>query len=91
MSIYGASLDDVRSLAAFVKAQELPFPLLSDADGSVAAKYDVLRAGGRMAARVTFVIDPEGVVRHVDTKVDVSKHGSDLAGIIKGLQAKKDG
>ena len=70
-----------------MKAQELPFALLSDPDGSLATKYASLMANGRMAARVTFVIDPEGVVRHVDRKVDVNSHGDDLLKIVEALQA----
>jgi peroxiredoxin Q/BCP len=84
--IFGISLDDVASQKHFAEGQHLGFHLLSDPDGSVAAKYGVLAEGGRYAQRVTFVIDPEGVVRLVDRAVDVSSHGSDLAAKIKELQ-----
>lgn len=81
-------MDDVASQAAFAKEQELQFPLLSDPDGSVAAKYRVLRSmrGMSMASRVTFIIDDAGILRAIDNKVDVSNHGSDLAKLIAGLQ-----
>jgi len=32
------------------------------------------------------VIDPAGVLRHVDESVDVSKHGSDVAAVVRELQ-----
>ena len=83
MKVFGASLDDVKSQAAFHSAQKLNFPLLSDPDGSLATKYGVLPSGARFAARKTFVIDREGVLRHVDDKVDVLKHGAALAEWIK--------
>lgn len=69
---------------AFAEAQELTYPLLSDPDGSAAARYGVL-AGG-FARRVTFVIDPEGRVRHVDREVDVARHGADLVRRIRDLR-----
>jgi len=84
--VYGLSLDDVRSQAGFVKEQELNFPLLSDPDGSVAAKFGVLMAGRPYARRVTFVLDPEGIVRLIDDRVDVRQHGSDLVRRIREMQ-----
>lgn len=85
MQIYGLSCDDVATQAAFHEAQELHFPLLSDPDGGVARKYGVLMKGRLFASRVTFVIDQAGVVRHIDTKVDVARHGADLAKLIREL------
>lgn len=84
--VFGISLDDVQTQARFAKTEHLGFRLLSDADGSVATKYGVLREDGRYAARVTFVVDPHGVVRKVDRAVDVSTHGSDLAAAVAKLQ-----
>jgi thioredoxin-dependent peroxiredoxin len=77
----------VRTQALFVKQQDLNFPLLSDPDASAAAKYDVLSKRG-LADRVTFVVDPKGVLRHISDKVDVRAHGQDLVDLIKRLQAE---
>jgi peroxiredoxin Q/BCP len=85
--VFGASTDDVRSQQAFAKAQELDFPLLSDPDGSLTNKYGVAYPGRAMAQRVTFLIDPEGILRHIDRSVDVSKHGSDLVALVKKLKS----
>jgi thioredoxin-dependent peroxiredoxin len=84
--VYGVSLDDVQTIAAFVKAQKLAFPLLSDADGSVARKFGVLMDGRPFARRVTFVIDDRGILRLVDDKVDVTNHGRDLVARIRELR-----
>ena len=81
--IFGLSLDDVAAQAAFARAQKLKFPLLSDPDGSAAAKYGVL--GGAFARRVTFILDHEGILRHVDDEVDVTNHGDDLVAILEEL------
>lgn len=84
VKILALSLDDVRSQKAFAEAQELTYPLLSDPDGSVAARYGVLGRG--IAQRVTFVVDPAGAVRLVDREVNVLEHGADLARKIRDLQ-----
>jgi thioredoxin-dependent peroxiredoxin len=85
-TVYGASLDDVASQARFVKEQELTFPLLSDPDGSAAAKYGVLMAERGFSARVTFFVDPEGVLRHVDRSVKPDTHGADVLETLKRLR-----
>ncbi len=84
--VYGVSTDDVKSQAAFRKAQNLAFELLSDVDASVAAKYQVMMNGRPFARRVTFVLDPKGIIRLIDDKVDVNAHGTQLATRIRALQ-----
>lgn len=79
------STDDVATQKAFAESQKLSYPVLSDPDGSVAGKYQVLR--GRYAGRVTFVIDPDGAIRHVDRSVNVSEHGAELAEVLQKLRA----
>ena len=86
VQVFGLSLDDVADQAKFVKDQELTFPLLSDPDGSVAKKYGVLAKGSNYPSRVTFIIDPEGVLRQIDENVNVRGHGMDLAEMIVQLQ-----
>ena len=78
VQVYGASRDDVKSQAAFHEAQKLNFPLLSDPDGSMATKCGALPNDARVTARKTLLIDPDGVLRHVDDKVDVTGHGTAL-------------
>ncbi len=84
--MYGISTDDVHAQAAFVEQHELNFPLLSDADGSAATKYGVLMPQALFAKRVTFVIDPKGNLRYIDSAVKVDSHGDDLVRIIGGLK-----
>ena len=88
VDVYGLSLDDVASMAKFAEQQELNFMLLSDPDGSVGAKYDVLPEAARWTKRVTFVIDDKGVLRHVDGKVNVDSHGSDLLELVAEMKLK---
>jgi len=85
--VYAISIDDVLSCAQFVKQQSLNFQLLSDPDRSVVAKYGAVMEGVTYAARYTFVIDPKGVLRHVDKSVNVISHGADLVAVLKKLKA----
>ena len=87
MTRYGISLDDVVAQKAFHTAQKLDFALLSDPDGSVARRFQVLTEGASWPQRVTFVVDPKGVVRHVDRKVSVGTHGADLLPVLDALLA----
>ena len=73
------------ALAAFVKTEKLGFELLSDPDGGVARKYGVLGRRG-YAKRRTFLIDDQGVLRHVSEKVDVRTHGADLVELVRKLR-----
>jgi peroxiredoxin Q/BCP len=75
----------VKSQKAFAEAEKLAYPLLSDADGSAADRYGVLMKG-RFARRVTFLVDPDGILRHVDTAVNVETHGADVAERIRSLE-----
>ena len=86
MDVYGISFDSVGEQARFVESQTLNFQLLSDPDGSVARKYGV-HAGG-FAKRVTFIIDGQGKLRHVDAGVQVTTHGEDLLERVYGLQTE---
>jgi len=84
--VYGMSLDDVASQAAFAKRQGLNFPLLSDPDGSAAGRLGVLMAGKPYANRITIVVDEKGVVRLVDAAVKPDGHGKDLVEAIRRLR-----
>ena len=86
IQVFGLSLDSVVDQKAFHSAEELNFPLLSDPDGSVAAKYGVLMKDKPFTERVTFAIDPAGVLRAVDREVDVANHGAEVIALVEGLQ-----
>jgi peroxiredoxin Q/BCP len=64
--IVGVSRDSVKSHANFASKQELPFPLVSDADETWSNAFDVIHEkvlyGKRHmgVVRSTFLIDPDG-------------------------------
>jgi peroxiredoxin Q/BCP len=78
--VLGVSPDPVKRIAAFDKKYGLGFPLLSDADHSVAEAYGVWvqkSMYGRQymgMERSTFVIGPDGVIREVLRRVKPAEH-----------------
>lgn len=78
--VLGVSLDDVKSHSEFAEKYHVPFPLLSDADGTVATRYDVLnnKLGMKYARRETFLIDPSGKVVKIYKDVDPEKNSGQV-------------
>ncbi len=84
--VVGVSSDDVHAHEAFAAKYQLPFTLLSDPDGSVRASYGVKRTLGLVDGRVTFVIDRQGVVRHVfSSQIRPKKHVEEALRIVQQL------
>jgi peroxiredoxin Q/BCP len=63
--VIGVSSDSVASHQQFASKYKLPFILLSDKNGELRKKYGVATTLGFMPGRVTYVIDKEGIVRHI--------------------------
>jgi peroxiredoxin Q/BCP len=73
--VIGISSDSVESHKRFAAKHSLPFPLLSDEGGKVRKLYGVPSTFGLFPGRVTYVIDAEGVVRHVfASQLGVEQH-----------------
>jgi len=66
---------------------DLPFPLVSDPKSEIAKAYGVTRAGGWLPSRrVSFVIDPQGVVREVvSAELDVAQHAREALSALESL------
>lgn len=83
--VLGVSVDSLESHRKFAAKYDLPFPLLSDKEKKVAKAYGVLKPGGIVASRVTFVIDKNGRVAEIFPKVDVSKHSEQVVAALRKL------
>jgi peroxiredoxin len=72
--VYGISVDTFFALKAFRDAQHLAFPLLSDFNKEVIARYGVVNPDmiglKNIAKRAVFVLDREGVVRYREVLED---------------------
>ncbi|MBI1956215.1 MAG: peroxiredoxin [Acidobacteria bacterium] len=86
--ILGVSVDTVESHKAFCDAGGLNFKLLSDTAGEVVAKYGSLREMGtsKVAARNTFLINPQGTIAKVFFGVDPNKHSEEALAALVALQ-----
>ncbi len=87
--ILGISVDITKTQKEFCEQQKLPFDLLADEDGKLAKLFGVFNPKRNLAIRVTFVIDPKGIIRAVDSKVNVQTHGQDLIKLLRELQREK--
>ncbi len=87
-NVIGISVDDPESHRAFIDKYGLPFLLLSDPGGEVAARYDAQGSmlGFVYAKRRTFLIDPQGVIQHVWTDVKPSGHAREVIAILETHQ-----
>ena len=63
--VIGISADTTDSHRRFSERFRLPFVLLADVDGAVRARYGVPRTLGIFPGRVTYLIDRDGIVRHI--------------------------
>ena len=90
VTVFGVSRDDVASHAAFKAKYELPFSLLSDEDGGVSMMYEAIspEAPDAPAARITYLIDPEGTIAQVYPDVTPTEHAHELLKDIDELQSE---
>ena len=78
--VCGVSVDASERHAAFARKYNLPFTLLSDRIGAVAARYGSLRNFGvfKLAKRNTFLLDPQGRVARVYLGVNPAQNAGDV-------------
>ncbi len=73
--VIGISGDSVSSHKQFAQKHNLPFTLLSDQGNQVRKLYGVPATLFILPGRVTYVIDKEGVIRHIfNSLLDVQGH-----------------
>ena len=80
--IIGVSTDTADSHKAFAKNHQLPFTLVSDPKGEIAAKYGVpieKEGADLYMHRQSFVVAPDGTVKKIYRKVDVMVHAQQIA------------
>ena len=77
VAYFMASVDSLDENTRFAASEKADFPLLSDADKSVATRYGVLASRG-MANRWTFYIDRNGRVAYIDRAVNPETSAEDI-------------
>jgi thioredoxin-dependent peroxiredoxin len=78
--VLGVSVDNAQSHKEFCAKEGLNFKLLADPDGKVSTQYGstMQYQGATMAARNTFLINPEGKIAKVYTSVKPAEHSEQV-------------
>lgn len=91
--VLGVSPDPVKKVKKFHEDEELNFTLLADEDHAACEAYGTWAEKSMYgktywgALRATFVIDAEGIVRHVIPKVSPKTHDEQVLGVLAELAA----
>ncbi|BAU40640.1 MULTISPECIES: thioredoxin-dependent thiol peroxidase [Cyanophyceae] len=91
--VLGVSTDDAKSHTKFTTKYNLPFPLLTDADGAVGTAYESYGLKKFMGkeymgiSRNTFLIDPDGKIAKVYLKVKPDNHATQILEDLAALRA----
>ena len=88
-ALLGVSADSVKRQQSFKNKYEFPFPLLADEDKNVINAFGVWGPKKFMGKeydgihRMTFIVDENGVVAHVISKVKTKDHAAQILEEIK--------
>ena len=91
--VLGVSPDAPARLQKFIDRDNLNFDLLSDEDLTLANAYGVWGLKKFMGReydgihRITFIIDEQGILRHIMKKVKTKSHHDDVLEIIRSMES----
>jgi peroxiredoxin Q/BCP len=90
-AIVGVSVDSVDSHVEFCTKENLSFKLLSDEKHEVVNTYGSTQKFGtnEVAARNTFLLDPQGVIQKEFIGVNPAGHSKEVLAALADLQKKK--
>jgi len=88
--VLGASFDTAEDNRAFAEAESFGFQLLSDPDRTVGGAYDAARPAddplASLPLRVSYLIDPDGIIRRAYTVADTAGHAAEVLADLQSLQ-----
>jgi peroxiredoxin Q/BCP len=93
VAVLGVSMDDAKAHTKFSTKYNLPFPLLTDADGSMATTYESYGLKKFMGKeymgifRKTFIIAPNGTIAKIYPKVKPEGHAETVWADLEALMA----
>jgi alkyl hydroperoxide reductase subunit AhpC len=90
-AVLGASTDTHFVHLAWRRSHEdlrsLPFPMLADTKRELAQALGVLHKQDGVALRATFIVDPEGIIRHVSVNdLSVGRNVDETLRVLDALQ-----
>ena len=80
--VFGISTDNAATQGKFIEKESLKIQLLADDGKKMSEALGALSPRG-MSSRYSYVIDKEGVIRKVYTKVTPASHAEEVATFIK--------
>jgi peroxiredoxin Q/BCP len=88
--VLGVSGQSVESHKSFASHYGLPFILLSDEGNKVRKLYGVPSSIGILPGRVTYIIDKQGVVRHIfNSQTQTQRHVEEAKNTLKDLEKEQ--
>jgi len=86
--VWGVSGDDAASHQRFAQRHNLPYPLLVDSGNQLRKAFGVPSVLGLLPGRVTYVIDGQGVIRHVfNNLLDGPAHRREAIDALRQIKA----
>lgn len=91
-AVYGGSVDGEYVHHAWrfhhPDLNELPFPMLSDSKRELSAALGILDKADGVDLRATFIVDPDGVIRHVSVyDLSVGRNPQEILRALDALQS----
>lgn len=84
--VIGVSSDSEASHKGFAEHHKLPYTLLSDEGGKLRKTYGVPSTMGIIPGRVTYVIDKDGIVKHIfNSQTEGEKHVTEAIATLKKI------
>ena len=85
--VLGVSGQSVASHKSFATHYGLPFVLLSDVDNVVRKLYGVPSSMGILPGRVTYIIDKQGIIRHIfNSQTQTQRHVEEAKKTLEDLE-----
>ena len=90
--VLGVSPDTVQAQKKFAEKFDLPFTLVADADKTICNAYGVIQEKNMYGkkvmgvARTTFIIAPDGKIKHIFEKVKPEGHAEEVLSWLKEAQ-----
>ena len=86
--IVGVSSDTADSHKSFKEQHNLPFPLVADPDKRIIKLYQAQGLLGMITARITYVIDKEGIIRRAFRHdLNIGKHLKDTLSALEAVDS----
>jgi len=85
--VVGVSADKAESQRKFIDKYGLTFPMIPNTAKGIIAAYGASAVLGLAAARMTFLIGPDGRIARVWPKVNLATHADDVVAAIRELSA----